>query len=66
MAPGGNPFLGGSVIGISRYSKKKQASLDFLKWISRDDMNTALTLLGECLQERLLMKTARLKIPIHG
>ena len=34
MAPGGNPFLGGSVIGISRYSKKKQASLDFLKWIS--------------------------------
>lgn len=46
MSPGGNPFLGGSVIGISKYSEKKQASLDFLKWISRDDMNTALTLFG--------------------
>ena len=46
MVPGGNPMLGGSVLGISRYSKQKETALDFLKWISRDDIATANMLLG--------------------
>lgn len=46
MVPGGNPMLGGSVLGISKYSRQKKESLDFLKWISRDDIATANILLG--------------------
>lgn len=46
MVPGGNPMLGGSVLGVSKYSKQKEEALDFLKWISRDDIATANMLLG--------------------
>ena len=46
IVPGDNPMLGGSVLGISKYSKNKDMALDFLKWISRDDIGTATVLLG--------------------
>lgn len=46
VVPGGNPMVGGSVLGISRYSKQKKEAMDFLQWISRDDIATANMLLG--------------------
>ena len=44
--PGGNPLRGGSVIGISKYSREKELALDFIRWLSRDDIAAANTLLG--------------------
>ena len=46
MVPGNNPMLGGSVLGISKYSNNKEEALKFLKWLSRNDIGTATTLLG--------------------
>ena len=39
-------MLGGSVLGISKYSNNKEEALRFLKWLSRDDIGTAIVLLG--------------------
>lgn len=44
--PGNNPMLGGSVLGISKYSNNKEEALRFLKWINSDDISIAITLLG--------------------
>lgn len=46
MVPGGNPIWGGSVLGISRWCTNQPEALDFLKWLSRDDIATANMLLG--------------------
>lgn len=46
LVPGGNPLLGGSVLGISKYSVNKREALQLLKWISRDDIGTAIAMLG--------------------
>ena len=46
VVPGNNPMLGGSVLGISKYSNNKEEALRFLKWLSRDDIGTATVLLG--------------------
>lgn len=61
MVPGGNPLLGGSVSGISKYSEKKQASLDFLKWINRNDINTAVTLFGGMPSKEAVYENSEIK-----
>ncbi len=44
--PGGRPLLGGSSLGINRYSKNQQMSLDFIRWLTKDEVATALMKLG--------------------
>lgn len=44
--PGGNAMMSGAVIGIGKNCRDKKAALDFLRWISRDDIATAQTMMG--------------------
>lgn len=44
--PGGQPLSGGGAIGISRFSKKYEACLAFLKWLYHRDTAQAVTYLG--------------------
>lgn len=46
QVPGGNPIFGGSVLGISRHSAQKREALAFLEWMNKDEIATAITLLG--------------------
>ena len=44
--PGDNPLIGGSVLCINKKSNHKEEALDFLKWLSSDNVAVANTLLG--------------------
>lgn len=44
--PGEKPLLGGGILGIAKASQKKEAAMELLKWLSRDDIALMLTLLG--------------------
>lgn len=44
--PGGNPLLGGGVIGISKNSKRQQECLRFLQWIYSKKVASIITYLG--------------------
>lgn len=46
VAPGGNPLLGGGVIGISRYSDKIEACRQFINWYYSPDIASLLVRLG--------------------
>lgn len=61
MVPGGNPILGGSVSGISKYSENKLAAIDFLEWLNRNDINTALTLFGGMPTQEAVYESSEIK-----
>lgn len=44
--PGGQPLSGGGSVGISRFSKKYDACMSFLKWLYRKDIAETITYLG--------------------
>ncbi len=44
--PGEMPLLGGGILGIAKASNKKEAAMEFLKWLSQDDIALMITLLG--------------------
>lgn len=44
--PGENPMLGGGVIGISRFSKKYDQGMMFLKWLYRRDIAEMICYMG--------------------
>lgn len=46
LVPGQNPILGGASLGISKASKKKDAALNFIKWVCSESVSSAITLLG--------------------
>lgn len=46
QVPGGNPLLGGGVIGINKHSAYKEEAATFLKWINQTEVAEQLTLLG--------------------
>lgn len=46
MIPGGNPLLGGGVIGVSKSSIHLEAACEFLKWVYSDEISNMLTILG--------------------
>lgn len=46
LVPGLNPILGGASLGISKGSKKKLQSLNFIKWLCSETISSASTLLG--------------------
>lgn len=46
VVPGGNPLLGGGVIGVSRYSQKLEACRQFINWFYSPDIASLLVRLG--------------------
>ncbi len=46
IIPGGNPLLGGGLIGISRYSRKVDACIQFFKWYYSPDVASLIVRLG--------------------
>lgn len=46
VVPGGNPLLGGGLIGISRYSRKVDACKEFFKWYYSPDIASLIVRLG--------------------
>ena len=46
MVPGGNPMLGGGVVGVCRTSRQKPEALRFLRWLCSPEVTTANTLMG--------------------
>ncbi len=44
--PGGNAMMSGAVVGITTSCADREAALDLLRWVSRDDIATAQTLMG--------------------
>ena len=46
MLPGGNPLLGGGVMGCCRTSRHKQEAVDFIRWYCSEEVSSAATLLG--------------------
>lgn len=46
MLPGGNPLLGGGVMGCCRTSRHKQEAVDFIRWYCSEEVSSATTLLG--------------------
>lgn len=46
LLPGRSPVTGGGVLGVSRYSKNKDAALSFIRWMCSEPVSSAVTLLG--------------------
>lgn len=46
ILPGKQPLLGGGVIGVSRFSKKREACRQFLSWFYSDDIASLMVRLG--------------------
>ncbi len=46
LLPGKFPVIGGGSLGISKHSKKADAALSFIKWMSSEQVSSAATLLG--------------------
>ena len=46
VLPGGQPLLGGGVIGVSRFTKKQNACQQFLSWFYSDDIAALIVRLG--------------------
>lgn len=44
--PGKSPLLGGGSIGISKYSQHKEEALNFLKWLCKDEVASAMAFHG--------------------
>lgn len=46
LLPGKSPVSGGGVLGVSRYSRNKEAALQFIQWMCSEPVSSAATLLG--------------------
>ena len=46
MVPGGNPIYGGGSLGISKNSKHKKEAMEFIKWLTREPVSSAMAALG--------------------
>lgn len=46
LTPGNNPVIGGGSLGVSRYTKRPQDALSFIKWMCSEPVSSAATLLG--------------------
>lgn len=46
VLPGKHPLIGGGVIGVSRFSKSKEACRQFLNWLYSDDVMSLIVRLG--------------------
>lgn len=46
LVPGRNPVIGGSVLGISKFSSHPDEALSFIKWMCSEPVSSAATLLG--------------------
>lgn len=46
MAPGGNPLVGGGIMGVSRYSRNREEALKFIKWLCSDEVSGVIALMG--------------------
>ncbi len=44
--PGGTPLLGGGILGITKTSEKMNESIEFLNWLSSNEISEQITLLG--------------------
>ncbi len=44
--PGGNPLVGGGVLGISKRSAHAQEALEYMKWLNSEAVSGAMSLLG--------------------
>lgn len=44
--PGNNPAIGGGYLGVSKYTKRPQETLSFIRWICSEPVASALTVLG--------------------
>lgn len=54
--PGGNPMLGGGVIGISKFCQKYEQSMLFLKWLYRTDIAEMICYMGGYICNRNITK----------
>lgn len=54
--PGGQPLSGGGSIGISKFSKRQEESMEFLKWLYRKDIAETITYLGGYICSRQIGK----------
>lgn len=46
LVPGGNPVIGGGTLGVSKYSRRSNEALSFIRWICSETIASAETLLG--------------------
>lgn len=46
LIPGGNPVIGGGVLGVSKFSRLPQEALAYIRWICSEPIASAGTLLG--------------------
>lgn len=46
IIPGGTPLISGGVIGVSKFTDHPKEALRFLRWLSREEVASANTLLG--------------------
>jgi multiple sugar transport system substrate-binding protein len=46
LVPGGNPVIGGGTLGVSKYSRRANEALSFIRWICSETIASAETLLG--------------------
>lgn len=53
--PGGNPMLGGGVVGISKNTRKHEACMTFLRWIYEEEIAMMITRLGGYINHRELV-----------
>ncbi|MBQ8803518.1 MAG: extracellular solute-binding protein [Tyzzerella sp.] len=44
--PGNNPAIGGGYLGVSRFTKRPEEALSFIRWICSEPISSARTLLG--------------------
>lgn len=44
--PGKNPLIGGGSLGVSKYSKRPEDALSFIKWMCSEPISSAASLLG--------------------
>lgn len=46
LTPGRNPVIGGGSLGVSKYTKRPEDALSFIKWMCSEPVSSAATLLG--------------------
>ena len=46
LAPGNNPVIGGGSIGVSKYTRRPEEALSFIRWMCSEPVSSAGTLLG--------------------
>ena len=46
MIPGGNPCIGGGAVGVSRFSRRPEQALHFIRWLCSEPVASASTLFG--------------------